>query len=168
MVTSTFVPFKWKVEAVTLWCLKRVTCLSFRTFSFFKKISRDRWHNLKILPNGLIYVNKLVNYELEGPLGIPHPSSNQVWSQTQFYSVDFSKSWIGVKKCVFHKHTIKVCVSCCLHVTLGPPCIPRFSRVPEATDKAQLRAIEGNGVPLRSLSRVLDLDKEVDESDKTA
>ena len=37
----------------------------------------------------------------------------QVWSLTQFYSVDFSKSRIGVKKCVFNKRTIKVCVSCC-------------------------------------------------------
>ena len=39
--------------------------------------------------------------------------SVQVWSLTRFYSVDFSKSWIGVKKCVFNKRTIKVCVSCC-------------------------------------------------------
>ena len=37
----------------------------------------------------------------------------QVWSLSQFYSVDFSKSRIGVKKCVFNKRTIKVCVSCC-------------------------------------------------------
>ena len=37
----------------------------------------------------------------------------QVGSLTQFYSVDFSKSRIGVKKCVFKKRTIKVCVSCC-------------------------------------------------------
>ena len=37
----------------------------------------------------------------------------QVWSITQFYSVDFSQSRIGVKKCVFIKRTIKVCVSCC-------------------------------------------------------
>ena len=29
------------------------------------------------------------------------------------YSVDFSQSRINVKKCVFNKHTIKVCVSCC-------------------------------------------------------
>ena len=36
----------------------------------------------------------------------------QVWSLTQFYSVDFSKSRINVKKCVFNKRTIKVCVSC--------------------------------------------------------
>ena len=40
-------------------------------------------------------------------------TKEQVWSLTQFYSVDFSKSRIGVKKCVFNKRTIKVCVSCC-------------------------------------------------------
>ena len=37
----------------------------------------------------------------------------QVWSLTQFYSVSFSQSRIGVKKCVFNKRTLKVCVSCC-------------------------------------------------------
>ena len=37
----------------------------------------------------------------------------QVWSLTQLYSVDFPQSRIGVKKCVFNKRTIKVCVSCC-------------------------------------------------------
>ena len=37
----------------------------------------------------------------------------QVWSLTQFFSVDFSKSRINVKKCVYNKRTIKVCVSCC-------------------------------------------------------
>ena len=37
----------------------------------------------------------------------------QVWSLTQFYSVEFSQSRIGVNKCVFYKRTIKVCVSCC-------------------------------------------------------
>ena len=38
----------------------------------------------------------------------------QVWSLTQLlYSVDFSKSRIGVKKCVFDKRTIKICISCC-------------------------------------------------------
>ena len=35
-----------------------------------------------------------------------------VWSPTQFHSVDFSLSRIRVKKCVFHKCPIKVCVSC--------------------------------------------------------
>ena len=38
---------------------------------------------------------------------------HQVWSLTQFYSVDFLQSRIGVKKCVFNKRTIKVCASCC-------------------------------------------------------
>ena len=37
----------------------------------------------------------------------------QVRSLTQFYYVDFSQSRVGVKKCVFNKRTIKVCVSCC-------------------------------------------------------
>ena len=37
---------------------------------------------------------------------------NQVWSLTQFYSVGFSQSRIGVNKCVLYKRTIKVCVSC--------------------------------------------------------
>ena len=41
------------------------------------------------------------------------PPDLQVWSLTQFYSVDFSKSRIGVKKCVFNKRTIKVCDSGC-------------------------------------------------------
>ena len=41
------------------------------------------------------------------------PAKSQVWSLTQFYSVDFSQSRTGVNKCVFDKRTIKVCVSCC-------------------------------------------------------
>ena len=50
----------------------------------------------------------------------PPPSGlEQVWSLTQFYSVDFSKSRICVKKCVFYKRTIKVCVSCFLMVSLN-------------------------------------------------
>ena len=36
----------------------------------------------------------------------------QVWSLTQFYSIDSSQSRIGVNKFVFYKHTIKVCVGC--------------------------------------------------------
>ena len=47
-------------------------------------------------------------FPCSGPTDVP-----QVWSLTQFYSVDFSKSRIDVKKCVFNKRTIKVCVSCC-------------------------------------------------------
>ena len=35
----------------------------------------------------------------------------QVWSLTQFFSVDFSRLRINVKKFVFSKCTIQVCVS---------------------------------------------------------
>ena len=37
----------------------------------------------------------------------------QVRSLTQFHSVDFSLSTSSVKKCVFNKRTMEVCVSCC-------------------------------------------------------
>ena len=39
------------------------------------------------------------------------PDVAHKWSLTQFYSVDFSQSRIGVIKCVFNKRTIEVCVS---------------------------------------------------------
>ena len=43
----------------------------------------------------------------------------QVWSLTQFYSVDFVKfTDHGVKICVFNKRTIKVCVSVA-HLTVS-------------------------------------------------
>ena len=68
----------------------------------------------------------------EVPLGVEHPDHPgdgqdlglgplllgrvsgvvQVWSLTQFNSVDFSQSRISESKCVFNKRTIKVCVSC--------------------------------------------------------
>ena len=38
----------------------------------------------------------LVVFEVDGE----EPGVEQVWSVTQFYSVDFSQSRIGVKKCV--------------------------------------------------------------------
>ena len=43
-----------------------------------------------------------------------HPPENEdkVWSLAQLYSIDFSQSRISFKKCVFHKHTFKVCISC--------------------------------------------------------
>ena len=40
------------------------------------------------------------------------PVSQVCWSLTLLYSVKFSKSRIRVKKFVFNKCTIKVCVSC--------------------------------------------------------
>ena len=45
-------------------------------------------------------------------LEVCESSNPQVWSLTQFYSVDFSKSRIGVNKCVFNRRKIKVCISC--------------------------------------------------------
>ena len=36
----------------------------------------------------------------------------QVWPLSQLYSVDFSQSKIGVKKCISNKWILKVCVSC--------------------------------------------------------
>ena len=44
------------------------------------------------------------------PIGFIHPPG--MHTHTFFYSVDFSQSRISVKKCVFNKRTIKVCVSC--------------------------------------------------------
>ena len=38
-------------------------------------------------------------------------AGQHVWSLTQFFSVDFSQSRISVKKCVFNKRTINVCVN---------------------------------------------------------
>ena len=40
-------------------------------------------------------------------------NAQQVWSLTQFYSVEFSQPRIDVKKCVLKNRTINVCVSCC-------------------------------------------------------
>ena len=42
------------------------------------------------------------------------PGVAQVWSLTDFYSVDFSQSRISVGKCVFNKRTIRVRISCFL------------------------------------------------------
>ena len=41
------------------------------------------------------------------------PKGHQVWSLTQFYSVDFSQSMIDIVRRFFNKCTIKVSVSCC-------------------------------------------------------
>ena len=66
---------------------------------------------------------------------------------TQFYSVDFSKSRIIDKKCIFNKRTIKVCVSCSwrcpgtsVRHTWQCPC---FSVVPEATHEARRGPFKG-------------------------
>ena len=38
--------------------------------------------------------------------------AQQLQTNSITFSVDFSQSRIGLKKCVFNKRTIKVCVSC--------------------------------------------------------
>ena len=46
-----------------------------------------------------------------GSMGVELACGGQVWSLTQFYSVDYSQSRMGVLKGVFNKRTIKVFVS---------------------------------------------------------
>ena len=45
------------------------------------------------------------------------PARGQVWSITQFCSVDFTQSRIALKKCIFNKRTIKVCAQLFLTVS---------------------------------------------------
>ena len=85
---------------------------------------------------------------------------DQVWSLTQFYSVDFSQSRIGVNKCIFNKRTIKVCVSCCGRCPgTSAPSVPYLtvslnlcSSGSNARDES--RAREGRRVRSKSPSRV--------------
>ena len=46
---------------------------------------------------------------------------NQVWSLNQFYSVDFSKSRIVVKKCVFKNTQSRIAPVVVVDSVLGPP-----------------------------------------------
>ena len=71
----------------------------------------------------------------------------QVWSLTQFFSVDFSQSRIGVKKCVFNKRGF---ASVVFDGVLGPPHLARhtllcpcISVVPEATHETETRELLG-------------------------
>ena len=105
-------------------------------------------------------------WDLPDP-SVCHSGFDQVWSLTQLYSVDFSKSRIDVKKCVFKKRTIKVCVSCCwrcpgtsapsaAHLTVS---LYRCSSGSNA--RGELRAWEGRRVSSKSPSRVRDGDEGV-------
>ena len=50
---------------------------------------------------------------VEESAGLDHQAVfPHVWSLTQFHSVDFSQSRICVKRCVFKKPSVKICVSC--------------------------------------------------------
>ena len=78
--------------------------------SRFKRLGQLRWLAPRIpypkAGGGVRLENKYYEVILRTLL------ENQVWSLTQFYSVDFSQSRISVNKCVFSKRTIKVCISC--------------------------------------------------------
>ena len=79
--------------------------------------------NLRVAPPSLLADNfaAVMRLEVDGafiPDKVLAPAvEGQVWSLTQFYSVDFSKSRMGEKMCVFNKRTIKVFVD----GALGPP-----------------------------------------------
>ena len=91
----------------------------------------------------------------------------QVWSLTQFYSVDFSKSRMVVKKCVFNKRTIKVCVSCCWRCpgTSAPSAahltVSLYLCSSGSNARGESRALEGRRVSSKSPSRVRDGDEGV-------
>ena len=92
---------------------------------------------------------------------------DQVWSQTQLNSVDFSQSRIGVKKCHFNKRTIMVCVSCCWRSpgTSVPSTthlrVSLFLWSAGSNARGKSRALEGRRVSSKSPSRVQDRDEGV-------
>ena len=92
---------------------------------------------------------------------------SRVWPLTQFYSVDFSKSRIGVKKCVFNKRTIKVCVirSWWRPGTSVPSAtnllVSLFFSSSKSNTRGESRAREGRRVSSKSPSRVRDGDEGV-------
>ena len=75
-------------------------------------------------------------------------SCRQVCSLTQFYHVDFSQSSMGVKKCVFNKRTIKVCVSCSWRCrgtsapTAAHPTVSLYLCSSESNARGESRALE--------------------------
>ena len=89
----------------------------------------------------------------------------QVWSLTQIYSVDFSKSRIGVKKCLFNKRTIKVCVSCWRCPGTSMPSrahltVSLYLCSSGSNTRGESRSLEGRRVCSKSPSRVWDGDWE--------
>ena len=65
----------------------------------------------KLLPQPVVALAPLLLDQTRDVFNLTQARSGQLL--TQFYSVDFSKSRIDVKKCVFSKRTTKACVSCC-------------------------------------------------------
>ena len=95
------------------------------------------------------------------------PAHFQGWSLTQFYSFDFSKSRIGVKKGVFNKRTIKVWVSCSRRCpgTFAPSAahltVSLYLCSSGSNTRGESRAQEGRRVSSKSPSRVRDGDEGV-------
>lgn len=59
----------------------------------------------------VVVLGVCLGYDIRVRVGYGGPSCSSCWSLTQFYSVDFSLSRIGVQKCVFNQRTVNVCVS---------------------------------------------------------
>ena len=99
------------------------------------------------LRNPPLYLDGRVKHHIEG-----RSDRDQVWSLTQFYSVDFSQSRISVKKCVFNKHTIKVCISCCWQcpgTSVPSPAnltVSLYLCSSGSNARGELRALEGHRV----------------------
>ena len=91
----------------------------------------------------------------------------QIWSLTQLYSVDFSPSSTGVKKCVCNKRTIKVCVSCswrCPGTSLPSAShltVSLYLCSSGSNGRGESRTREGRRVSSKSPSRVRDRDEGV-------
>ena len=88
--------------------------------------------------------------------------STQVWSLTQFYSVDFSQSGTGVKS-AFPANAQSRFASAVLDGVLGPPrletahlMVPIYLCSSGSNAQGELRAIEGRCVSSKSPSRVQD------------
>ena len=100
------------------------------------------------------------------------PSMDQVWSLTQVYFVDFSKSRIDVKKCVFYRRTIKVCVSFCWRRPgTSAPCaahlmVSLYLCSSGSNAQGESRAREARRVSSKSPSRVRDRDEGVAGTNK--
>ena len=96
---------------------------------------------------------------------LPEPANGQVLSLTRFYSVGFSQSIIGVKKCNYSLNQglrqLLLTVSWDLFTHHNTPDSILLSEPPEATHEARLRAIKGRQVILKSPSRVPDQDEGV-------
>ena len=92
---------------------------------------------------------------------------HQVWSLTQFYSVDFHNPGSVLQKCVFNKRTIKVCISCCWRCpgTSAPRAthlkVSLYLCSSGSNARGESRAREGRRVSSKSPSRVRDGDEGV-------